>query len=309
MPIITKDTITRILREAADLGATEIHFKVPKRPLYRIDGSLLPSRHARLLPQDTREVASALSMMADDEGLPKGALEKTVSFGLSGLGRYRASMYQQRGTFAIVIHCVPTTAASLADLGFDARIEPFIGQPGIILVGGSKQRLHLLAALVTTFNATQRGHVVFLEDTLTMLHRDAMASIAHREVGVDVVDFASGIRSAIQQSADLLVINRVDDHITAEALFRAAEEGIPCIAAVASPTAADAGSFLIRNFVGDHRADAKARLRGLLRAVMCIPAHGQVELRIVKQREQAQQQPELTEPGRRNRQLPPLPMV
>ncbi len=273
-----RDRVVQLIHDAQKHGATEIHFKVPQKPLFRIDRVLLPGKHPRLAPQDIKDFAYALCAMAGREATLSHITDEQFSFGLPKLGRFNICVYRQRGSLAIAIYCVPMEMPRLKHLGFDARTENCLGKSGLMLVAGGVSRARLLAALVNHYNETRRGHVVLLEDPITVLHRDIKAIIAHREVGIDVDSFPKGIRAAVHQGVDLLFVNEVENRETAESVLWAAEHGVPTIAAVAAPCAADAPWWIIRNFNGDHRRDAELRVKRLLHSIVALPDSGQPEL-------------------------------
>jgi twitching motility protein PilT len=277
MTTISRDEVVRILRESRDRGASEVHFKVPNRPLYRIDGVLLPSGPHALDPALTHQIANTLLQLAGIEAPLASLTDKEFSFGLNGVGRFQVTLYRQRGSISLILRRSGLQVPALSTLGFGIEAEDVLQGRGLVLVAGGRRRGALLASLVDRFNAAQRGCVVVLEDSLTYLHRDAMASIAQRGVGTDVESFAAGIRTAIRNHVDLLVVGEVRDRATAEAVLEAAEHGILTIASVSAPRGSDAIGWVTRNWHPSERADADTRVRRELKAVLAIPDHGAPE--------------------------------
>lgn len=283
---LTRDRILEILKDGSKRQATEIHFKAPKPPQYRVGGTLMPIKGPGLTPEDTVDLIRNLAALAQREILFGQVLEETFSFGVSGLGRYRVSMYRQRGTIAAVIHPVPLSTPTLSDLGLDQRVSPVISRPGLVLVCGGQRRGQLLAALVTELNATMRGHIVFLEEPLTALHRDGMAAISHREVGNDVSSFECGIRLALRQEADVIAVSRVETAEVAHAVLSAAEEGRIVLACVNAPSVSEASWWITRLFTGEQRADTEIRLHRQLNAIIGVPEGRAPEMMVGQQRPQ-----------------------
>ena len=219
------DTFTRLLRTAAQAEANEICFKVPNRPLFRVQGQLVPTQEPELTPRDTQELAYTLASLAKIE-LPVASLfQRELTFGVHGVGRFRASLFRQRGTIAIVVRLIRLNPPSLMDMGIDPELEKLVGQTGLMLIAGD-QRKELLAALLNGYNASHRGHVVILERSLSFLYRDGMASISHREVGSDVESYPSGIFHAASMGTDVLAVVDVEDAETIDAALTAAESEI-----------------------------------------------------------------------------------
>lgn len=251
-----------MLDECVSLDAEELHLKVPNRPMVRAQRRLIPLERAHLTPREMMSLASDLARMADKEFPLNRVLEEEFSFGLPGVGRFRVHLYRQRGTLGAIVRRIATQVPSAADLGLSGDITKRVGEQGLMLIVGS-QRQAVVAALVNDYNASQRSFVVLIESPLNFLHRDAMASIAHREVGVDVQSFEAAIRQAARLQADLLVVGDVPDRGAAIALFDAMERGIPVVAAV-PVTADNALAYLVRLFPGEERADAEARLERMI---------------------------------------------
>ena len=242
------DTFTRLLRTAAQAEANEICFKVPNRPLFRVQGQLVPTQEPELTPRDTQELAYTLASLAKIE-LPVASLfQREFSFGVHGVGRFRASLFRQRGTIAIVVRLIRLNPPSLMDMGIDPELEKLVGQTGLMLIAGD-QRKELLAALLNGYNASHRGHVVILERSLSFLYRDGMASISHREVGSDVESYPSGIFHAASMGTDVLAVVDVEDAETIDAALTAAESEIPTILTVSAPDADNATWWLSRRFM------------------------------------------------------------
>jgi twitching motility protein PilT len=125
-----------------------------------------------------------------------------------------------------------------------------------------------MASLIDRFNASHRGAVVTVEQPLTVLHRDAMAAISQREVGVDVPSISMGIESASRQRPDLIAITDIPDAETAEATLRAAEDGLQVIACVTAPTQNLAAEWLLRNLPQSAQEQGKVRLNRILSATV-----------------------------------------
>jgi len=273
---MNREALVTLLKNAAAKGATEVHFKVPSCPLMRVDDALMPTANDALTPRTAQEVVFSLCGLAQLE-IPVGAIkDREFSFGLQDIGRFRAYVYRQRGSLSAVVQRVSTELPELADLGLGREAERVIGHSGLVLLCGRKRR-ELLAALVSNFNQRRRGHVVVLESPLSYLYKDAVATIAHREVGSDVPSFRQGIRQAVRVGVDLLVVGDVQDQETVNAVLVAAEAGTPIVASVASRTADDAPWWMTRLFTGEQRTDTQRRIDALLLSTLCVDTQGSAQ--------------------------------
>lgn len=264
---LNRDAIVKLLRAAADKGATEIHFKVPSRPLLRVEGALTPTELPSLTPRDAQEVVFALCSLAQKELAVANITDESFSFGLNGVGRFRAYVYRQRGSLSAIVQRVNTQSPALYELGVDDKVETMVGKTGLLLLCGDNRHA-LLGALISSYNARIRGHAVVLEAPLNYLYRDAVATIAQREVGVDVPTYATGIRQAIRIGADLLCIGEIEEPETADAVLAAAEWGIPVIATVSAPDVTQAEWWISRMFRGEQRSDTEKRIKDQLNAIV-----------------------------------------
>jgi twitching motility protein PilT len=266
---MNRESLVKLLKNAATKGATEVHFKVPSCPLMRVNGSLMPTASNALSPRAAQEVVFSLCALAQLE-IPVGAIkDHEFSFGLQDIGRFRAYVYRQRGSLSAVVQRVSTDIPVLTELGLGPDAEKVVGVPGLVLLCG-RRRTELMAALVSSFNQRRRGHIVVLESPLSYLYKDAVATIAHREVGSDVPSFRQGIRQAVRIGVDLLVVGDVQEEETASAVLSAAEEGTPIVASVAARVASDAPWWMSRLSVGERRQDAERRINALLQSTLCV---------------------------------------
>jgi twitching motility protein PilT len=274
---LNQEAMVNLLKTSAQEGATEIHFKVPSRPLLRVNGSLTPTTLPAITPRDVQEAVYALCSLAQHELALANVTDESFSFGLRGVGRFRAYIYRQRGSLSAVVQRVNTQSPALYELGIETGIERSLGEPGLMMLCGDR-RHELLGALVSDYNARIRGHAVIIESPLNYLYRDAVATIAQREVGTDVPDYPTAIRQATRIGVDLLVIGEVEDTATADALLTAVEHGVSAVACVAAPVAEEAPWWLERMFAGESRSDTSLRLERRVRSIVCVSTNQPVQI-------------------------------
>jgi twitching motility protein PilT len=268
----SREGTVALLREAARIGASEVLLKVPKEPLFRVGGSLNPARPEPLTPKDTLECVMSLASLAQVELAMTGCIDHEFSFGLDKVGRFRVAVFKQRGTVGASVHRIVCKPPDLEQLGLPAGAESALSTPGLTLVTGSRGR-DAIHAMLARFNAHTSAHVVLLESPVLYLHRDELAAIAHREVGSDVKDFASGIRMAIRSHADALVLGEIPDEATAEAALLAAEHGLAVVAVIGAHGLEDAPRWWGRLYDNPlRRADAMGRYDKNVNLVLPVPA-------------------------------------
>ena len=269
-----RDDIVKLLRDAHERNATEIHFKVPNRVLLRVDGVLLPHGQIPLTPALAHQAANSLCALANLE-LPLATMtDKEFSLGLGGTGRFQVALYRQRGSIGIIVQRSGLEIPRLDKLGFSTDVEALLQTRGLVLITGGHRRQGLMASLVDRYNASLRGYVVVIEDPLHYLHRDAMASIAQRGIGSDVPSLAHGLRTALRHAPDLVACGEINDRDTTDALLEVVEHDIPVLATISAASSADAIAALTRHYPSEDRGLIEARIRRYLRSVLSIPDAG-----------------------------------
>ncbi len=270
---IDRESLIRLLREACEADATDVHLKVPGRPALRVDGELVPTSHPKLLPDDTHRAAGVLLGLAGvDAPLGKGG-ETEFAFGVAGVGRFRVHIYKQRGSIGILIHRMAVQVPQLAELRAPEEWGTLVGQPGLILCSGSRRR-DLLASLVHAYNQDRRGHVILLEAMMEYLHADRSAAISQREVGIDTDDWASGLRSALRQDPDVVVVGDIADRAVAELVLRAAEAGTSVLAGVPTAEPTRSARWFMHLFGGQREAEISQRVSEVLLGSLCLSRSG-----------------------------------
>ena len=197
-------------------GCSDIHFAVGLPPLVRIDGELTPSSHP---PVEEEAVRSMLAELMDEshkqEFKKHGAVD--ISYAVSGLGRFRINVLSQRTGPAAVCRVIPNEIVPLEKLGLPAMVSSLADLPaGLVLVTGAcgTGKSSTLAAIVDEINRRRKVTVMTLENPIEFLHESAEALVIQREVGVHCHSFAEGLRAALRQDPDVLVVTEMNDEET-----------------------------------------------------------------------------------------------
>jgi len=263
------ETVRKILVDCEQAGATDVHFKVPGRPRFRVDGRLVPSPYPELRPDDTRRIAQEVLALGRRE-IPLNTLnEYEFSFGVHRIGRFRAYLYRQRGSLALVLHRMAGTPPALADLGADTTLGSAVWQdPGLVLVCGQKQRLALMAALVRHYNIHDSGYLLVIEHPLEYLHADGSATVAQREVPHDTPSIVDGMRFGLTGDCDAIVVSDLPNAEAAELALQMAENGRRVVAAMVGCPWREAPRWFTRRFPQSREREVTERLRRVLRQVV-----------------------------------------
>jgi twitching motility protein PilT len=263
------ETVRKILQDCEQAGATDVHFKVPGRPRFRIDGRLIPSPYPELRPDDTHRIAQELLSQGRREVPLSTVNELEFSFGVHRVGRFRAYIYRQRGSLAIVVHRMAGSVPSLSDLEADVDVGVKAWEePGLVLVCAQDRRLALMAALVDHYNHDRSGYLLTVERPLEYLHSDGSASVAQREVPHDTPTIASGLRFGLTGDVDAVVAADLPDAQSAELALQTAENGRRVVAAMVGCPWREAPRGFVRRFPESREREIQARLRRVLKYVV-----------------------------------------
>lgn len=263
--------IDEILKIAIEMDASDIHLKVGSYPQFRIHGVLtVLAQLPRLTAKDTEELAN--QMMGDFQRTKlKEDLDLDLAYSLSGFGRFRGSIFHQRGSLAIAIRIIPFEVRSIQDLLLPDIIEKIAGyERGLILVTGStgSGKTTTLASMIDFINAHRRRHIITIEDPIEFFHKDKKSSICQREVGWDVKSFSRGLRGALREDPDIILVGEMRDLDTIETALLAAETGHLVLSTLHTLDAPETVNRIVAVFPPHQQRQIRLQLAMILRAVI-----------------------------------------
>ena len=263
--------IDDLLRVACSHGASDLHLKVGAFPVMRIAGELHSIADApRLKQEDTLDMAFAMMSNRQKQRF-KEVSEVDIGYGVSGLGRFRANIFQQRGTVSVVLRVIPDKTRNSAELGLPPVIDRITEERrGLILVTGStgSGKSTTLAAMIDRINARRSGHIVTIEDPIEFLHKDKLAFVTQREVDVDTRSFAEALRGALRQDPDVILVGEMRDDETIETALTAAETGHLVLSTLHTLDATETVMRIVSSFPAHQQKSVRIQLAGILKAVV-----------------------------------------
>jgi len=267
MPVRIDD----LLLAATAHFASDLHLKVGAFPVMRIGGELHPVADApRLSPEDTLDMAFSMMSNRQKQKL-KEVSEVDIAYSVKGLGRFRANIFQQRGTVSIVLRVIPDQSKNTAALGLPPVIDRICEERrGLILVTGAtgSGKSTTLAAMIDRINSTRSGHIVTIEDPIEFLHRDKHAFVTQREVDVDTRSFAEALRGALRQDPDVILVGEMRDFETIETALTAAETGHLVLSTLHTLDATETITRVVSSFPSHQQKSVRIQLAGILKAVI-----------------------------------------
>lgn len=223
---VLKSLLSALVNE----GASDIHLRAGTAPAARINGVIRRFGESRLTPEHLQQFTQE---MLPSEALWESFLarrEADFAYGLAGVGRFRVNAYFQRGSIGLIMRVIEDKPIpTFEELGLPPTVfTEFAEQErGLILVTGptGSGKTTTLASLIDHINAHQPVNIVTLEDPIEVLHRDKLAMVNQRELGLDTLSFSNGLRAAMRQDPDVILIGEMRDKETVEAALSAAQTG------------------------------------------------------------------------------------
>jgi twitching motility protein PilT len=263
--------VQRLIQAAVDRGASVIHIKAGDVLRARIEGKIVKLSNQVFTEEETQKIALQLVSSDKDRERFDEIRDYDTSWGLKGVGRFRINISRQRGSVMVVMRVIPLKVPTLEEL-FLPKVLGEIAETdhGLVLVTGAvgTGKSTTQAAMLQWINERKKKHIVTLEDPIEYLHSDDASTISQREVGVDTASFHSGLRAALRQDPDVLLVGEMRDRATIATALRAAELGQLVISTLPTPTAIGAINYVLAAFPEEEREMARMRLADALRAVI-----------------------------------------
>ncbi len=222
-PFNFKAAITEMVKH----GGSDLHLKVGRPPTVRVAGELIQLKQSPLKPEELKSLAEQIMTPRQVKEFAEHK-ESDFAIGVPGVGRFRTNVFQQRGTLAFVFRAIPYEVKTMKDLNLPPVLEKICLKPrGLVLVTGvtGAGKSTALAAMINHINQHRRCNIITIEDPIEFLHRDGMANLSQREVGVDTVSFESALRHVLRQDPDVILIGEIRDRITLDTAMKAADTG------------------------------------------------------------------------------------
>jgi len=261
--------IDELLKIAIENDASDLHIKAGNYPIIRIHGKLKPlTQFPKLSPNNTYELSHQVLGDHQKEKL-KEDLDLDLAYSLPGFGRFRGSVYHQRGSVALVMRIIPLEIKTIRDLLLPEIIEKIALEPrGLVLVTGTtgSGKTTTLAAMIDHINMYRKENIITIEDPIEYLHRDKKSTIAQREVGMDVSDFARGLRASLREDPDVILVGEMRDRETIETALLAAETGHLVMSTLHTLDAPETINRIVSVFAPHHQRQIRLQLASIIRA-------------------------------------------
>jgi twitching motility protein PilT len=265
-------TLPELLKKMTDAGGSDLHLTTNSAPQVRVHGHLSPlPGFTALTPADTKRLAYSVLTDAQKHRFEEN-LELDFSFGLKGMSRFRANLFNQKGAVGAVFRSIPYEIKSFEALGLPQVVSDLCKKPrGLILVTGptGSGKSTTLASMVDKINIDRHDHILTIEDPIEFLHNHKNCVVNQREVAADTHSFGAALRTALRQDPDIVLVGEMRDLETIEMALRIAETGHLTLATLHTNSAYSTINRIIDVFPSAQQAQIRTQLSLVLEGIMC----------------------------------------
>ena len=244
------DTFLRIMQEA---GASDLHIGEGYPPILRIHGSLEPAKHRVFTAEEAKILLYEMLTDVQIHDLEKIG-EIDVMYAVADVARFRVNIFHKHEGYGAAFRIIPNDLPSLEKLGFPDVIKKLLRfKNGLILVTGptNSGKTTTLAAMVDYLNEARNYHIVTLEDPIEFVHTNKNCLINQRQIGRHTVSFAKGLRAALREDPNVILVGEMRDTETISLALTAAETGLLVLGTLHTKSAAQTVNRIVDAFSAD----------------------------------------------------------
>lgn len=264
-------TLSDLLRQMMEVGGSDLHLTTNSPPQIRLHGRLTPLEYPQLNPAETKQLAYSVMNDVQKQRFEE-TLELDFSFGMKGLARFRANIFNQRGATAAVFRLIPFEIQDFHHLGLPAVVSKLCDKPrGLVLVTGptGSGKSTTLASMIDKINSERHEHILTIEDPIEFIHANKRCVVNQREIHSDTKGFGAALRAALREDPDVVLIGEMRDLETIEAALRIAETGHLTFATLHTNTASSTINRIIDVFPAHQQPQIRAQLSLVLEGILC----------------------------------------
>ncbi len=270
--IVSQITLPELLKKMTDASGSDLHLTTNSAPQIRVHGHLSPiPGYGPMSPADTKRLAYSVLTDAQKHRFEEN-LELDFSFGLKGMSRFRANLFNQKGAVGAVFRAIPYEIKTFDALGLPPVVSDLCNKPrGLILVTGptGSGKSTTLASMIDKINIERHDHILTIEDPIEFLHNHKNCVINQREVAADTHSFGAALRTALRQDPDVVLVGEMRDLETIEMALRIAETGHLTFATLHTNSAYSTINRIIDVFPSEQQAQVRTQLSLVLEGIMC----------------------------------------
>jgi twitching motility protein PilT len=264
--------LLRILELAFQKKVSDLHFEVGNPPFFRVSGQLVRAKMPNLTPEDTQFIAETV-LAHNGRQVSNDLKECDASYSLPSGGRFRASIFRQKGYFGIVMRVIPPIIGTFEDLNLPQVLGEIAQVPnGLILVTGptGNGKSTALASMLRHLNENFSYNIITIEDPIEFIFSSQKSCIIQREIGVDTDSFTSALKAALRMDPDVIMVGEMRDKETIDSCIKAAETGHLVLSSLHTQGAVFTINRIIGHFPPDAQEIMRHRLADILVATISI---------------------------------------
>lgn len=262
--------INNFLKKAVAIEASDIHLHVEESPLVRKNGSIMKTTLPILTETDLEKAFKIIAPEKYRNNLEE-IMDLDFVYEIPGVSRFRVNYNRQLNNPSFVIRIIPFKIKSFEELHLPENIKHLLSaNNGIVLITGptGSGKSTTLAAIIDWFNSNYSKHILTIEDPVEYIFKSKKSVVSQRQVGVDTASFADGLKYALRQDPDVILIGEIRDRATAEAALKAAETGHMVFSTLHTNDAVQTITRIINMFEKNDRDNVKGQLAEVLRGTV-----------------------------------------
>lgn len=263
--------LDKLLETGFALGASDVHLKADRRPVFRIHGDLQRYEQGEVITS-VELAKAAFALMTDRQRQTfEQRREVDLAHEVPALGRFRVNIFQQMGNLAVVFRFIPLQIKTIEELNLPSVITKISDeQRGLVLVTGvtGSGKSTTLAAMIDHINETRPAHIITIEDPVEFVHQEKTAVINQREVGFDTSGFAPALRVALREDPDVILVGEMRDLETIETAILAAETGHLVLSTLHTLDATETINRIIAVFPPHQQEQIRLQLASIIKGVI-----------------------------------------
>ncbi len=264
-------SIDELLEHTVALGASDLHLTVGTTPVARVRGHLQPLADAGAL--DAEDTQQLIYRILSSEQQKRLEIDRQLdlAYDVPGVARFRVNIYFQRESLAGAFRQIPQDIKSLEELGLPSSLHELTTKPrGLVLVTGptGSGKSTTLAALIDEINRTRSDHILTIEDPVEFVHKHKRCIVNQREIGTDAVSFAEGLRAALRQDPDVILLGEMRDLETIGTALTAAETGHLVFGTLHTQSAPSTIDRIIDVFPAEQQEQVRVQISSTLQGVV-----------------------------------------
>ena len=264
-------SMSDLLQLVVSEGASDLHLRVGIPPTIRVHGILHRVEGPPLTPEDAEELMRSITSEEHIQHVrERGGADYGFAFGEAA--RFRVSAFKEKGNFAMVLRQIPSKLLTMEQIGIPPSVKEMLYKPrGLVLVTGptGSGKTTTLASMMNIINEErEEAHIITIEDPIEYYHKHKKAVVTQREIGVDVPSFAEGLRRALRQDPDIVLVGEMRDLETIEAAITAAETGHLVFGTLHTTGAAKTIDRIMNAFPTNQQEKIRIQLSTVMQAVI-----------------------------------------